>query len=230
MKGNRSLRWTRRGFLKGTSAIATLAALGFALPLRAAGTRIGVIGAGKVGGTVGNLWAKAGHEVMFSSLDIENDKVLAARVGHGARAGTSKEAAAFGEVLFFAVPYTAMPSLGRELADSIKGKVALDASNPVPSRDGVMGEVAKSRGSGIASSEYLAGARIVRAFNCVSWAAMRSEAHRAGDKLGIPWQATTQPQCKPQSGLCRRLDSILWWSAASSRPGSSTTARRSSAS
>ena len=61
--------------------------------------KIGVIGSGRIGRTVGELWAKAGQQVMFSSLDLEHDKAPAARVGAGARAGTPKEAAAFGEVL-----------------------------------------------------------------------------------------------------------------------------------
>ena len=186
MNKNRQLLRSRRGFLKSTSAIAALAALGFALPLPAAGTRIGVIGSGNVGSAIGELWVKAGHEVMFSSLDLEKDRKLAAKIGARASAGSPKEAAAFGQVLFFAVPYSAIPALGRELAPSLKGKAVLDASNPFSGRDGEIGSLALAKGAGIASAEYLAGARLVRAFNCVSWMAMRSEAHRAGDKLGIP--------------------------------------------
>src|SRR5262245_17563498 len=127
-----ALKPARRVFL---IAAAFLAAATLSHPLLAAeggakSLRIGIIGAGNVGGTVGTLWAKAGHEVMFSSLDIEADRKLAASVGKNARAGTPKEAAAFGEVLFFAVPYTALPGLGKELAAEIKGKVVIDASNP----------------------------------------------------------------------------------------------------
>ena len=61
---------------------------------------------------------------------------LAERLGGKARAGTPKEAAAFGEVLLMAVPYGALPQLGRDLANEIKGKVVLDACNPFPARDG----------------------------------------------------------------------------------------------
>src|ERR1700704_3517691 len=56
--------------------------------LRFAGTAAAGIGSGNVGGTLGTLWVKAGHEVMFSSLDIEHDRKLAASIGSGARAGT----------------------------------------------------------------------------------------------------------------------------------------------
>src|SRR3954470_11942059 len=43
--------------------------------------RIGTIGAGRIGGTVGGLWVKAGHPVMFSSKNPEEGKELAARLG-----------------------------------------------------------------------------------------------------------------------------------------------------
>lgn len=189
MKANDVMKPARRRLLR--AAMASLALGGFPLAARAAGEaagkmKIGVIGSGRVGGTVGELWVKAGHEVMFSSLDLEHDKALAARLGAGARAGTSREAGAFGDVLFIAVPYSAMPQVGRDLGDALKGKVVLDACNPIPSRDGDMAIEAKAKGTGIASPQFLPGARLVRAFNCVGYASMRSEAHRAGERLGIP--------------------------------------------
>jgi predicted dinucleotide-binding enzyme len=192
MKTNDALKQRRRRFLQTAgAAVASLALGGLPLAARAAGEaagkmKIGVIGSGRVGGTVGELWVKAGHEVMFSSLDLEYDKALAARLGAGARAGTSKEAAAFGEVLFIAVPYAALPQVGRDLGDALKGKIVLDASNPIPGRDGEMAIEARAKGTGIASPQFLPGVRLVRAFNCVGYASMKSEAHRAGEKLGIP--------------------------------------------
>lgn len=181
----------RREFVRMAATVAAALALGGApCALRAAdapkGLRIGVIGSGNVGGTIGTLWVKAGHEVMFSSLDIEHDRKLAAGIGAGARAGTPKEAAAFGEVLFFAVPYAALPGLGRDLAAVIKGKIVLDACNPIPRRDGDMAKAALAKGTGVASPELLPGARIVRAYNEVGYVRMRDEAHRAGERLGIP--------------------------------------------
>jgi len=180
----------RRRLLQLAASAASLAALGLSTPLSAAeaakGLRIGVVGSGNVGGTLGTLWVKAGHEVMFSSLDIEHDRKLAASIGPGARAGTPKEAAAFGEVLFFAVPYAALPGLGRDLTAELKGKIVLDASNPIPRRDGDMANDALAKGTGVASPEFLPGARIVRGYNEVGYARMRDDAHRAGERLGIP--------------------------------------------
>ena len=190
MNRNEAPKRSRRQFLQ-AAAGASLALGGLPFAARAAGgtagkMNIGVIGSGRVGGTVGELWVQAGHAVMFSSLALEHDKALAARLGAGARAGTSKQAAAFGEVLFFAVPYAALPQLGRDLADGLKGKIVLDACNPIPGRAGDMAVAAKAKGTGIASPQFLPGARLVRAFNCVGYMSMKSEAHRAGEKLGIP--------------------------------------------
>jgi hypothetical protein len=188
MKTNDAMQRSRRFILQSAGASLVLCTL--PLRVRAAdarkGIKIGVIGSGRVGGTLGALWVKAGHEVMFSSLDIEHDRKLAASIGAGARAGTPKEAAAFGEVLFFAVPYAALPGLGRDLAAEIKGKIVLDASNPIPGRDGDMAKEALAKGTGVASPQFLPGARIVRAYNEVGYTRMRDEAHRAGERLGIP--------------------------------------------
>jgi predicted dinucleotide-binding enzyme len=186
---------SRRSFLQIAAAAAAGLAAG-ALPhaLHAQGSaskslRIGVIGSGRIGGTVGELWVKAGHQVMFSSLDLEHDKALAARVGAGARAGTPKEAAAFGEVLLVSVPYSALPQLGRDLGDSLKGKIVLDTCNPIPGRDGDMALEARAKGTGVVSPQLLPGARLVRAFNSVGHTSLQSGAHRSGERIAIPLAA-----------------------------------------
>lgn len=192
MKRNDSIKHSRRRFIRiaGTAA-AGLVLGGLSCALHAQGNasrnlRIGVIGSGRIGGTVGELWVKAGHQVMFSSLDLEHDKALASRLGSGARAGTPKEAGAFGEVLFISVPYAALPSVGRDLGDLLKGKIVLDSCNPIPGRDGDMAVEARAKGTGIASPLFLPGARLVRAFNSVGYARLQAEAHRAGERIGIP--------------------------------------------
>jgi predicted dinucleotide-binding enzyme len=128
---------SRRDVLKGIS-VTTLTVLAFAGRTRAAPNKrkIGMIGSGNVGSSLGRVWARAGHQVMFSSRNLAHDKALAAQIGANARAGTPREAAAFGDVLVFAVPYGALPELGKTLADSIKGKVVIDTCNPFPHRDG----------------------------------------------------------------------------------------------
>jgi predicted dinucleotide-binding enzyme len=148
--------------------------------------KIGTVGSGRIGSTLGELWLKAGHEVMFSSLDLAYDKALAARLGGKARAGTSKEAAAFCEVLLVAVPYAALPSVGRDLAGLINGKVVIDASNPIVARDGDVAVQAREKGAGVASAEMLPGARLVRAFNAIGFSRMAVAGQSKGDRIGMP--------------------------------------------
>jgi predicted dinucleotide-binding enzyme len=64
--------------------------------------------------------------------------------------------------------------------------VVLDTCNPFPGRDGDMAIAAQSKGAGIASAEYLPGTRLVRAFNSVPYTALRTEAHRTGDRIAVP--------------------------------------------
>ena len=191
MKVNGVAKQGRRRFLEvAGAATAALALNGLPLALRAAtaGTgkmKIGIVGSGNVGGALGGVWAKTGHEVMFSSLHIEHDKALTAKLGPNARAGTPREAAAFGEVLMISVPYRALPDVGKELADLIKGKVVIDTCNPFVSRDGEIATWAREKGAGLASAELLPGARIVRAFNAIGYARM-GVAHEQPGRIGMP--------------------------------------------
>jgi len=150
-------------------------------------TKIGIIGSGRIGGTLGELWAKAGYDVMFSSLDLEHDKQLAAKTH--AKAGTPAQAASFGEVLLVSVPYPALAQIGNDYESSIKGKVVLDTSNPIQSRDGDMAIAAREKGTGVASAQLLKGAKLVRAFNSVGYAKLQSENHREGERIAIPLAA-----------------------------------------
>ncbi|MDB5811904.1 MAG: oxidoreductase [Betaproteobacteria bacterium] len=201
---------TRREFLQTTGAAAI--SLAFAgLPSAAfaatAGTekvKIGIIGSGRVGGTVGGVWAKAGHEVMFSSLDLEADKKLAASVGANARAGTPREAAQFGDVLLISVPYAALPSVGKDLGDLLKGKIVIDTSNPIVARDGDMAVAAREKGAGLSSQEYLPGARIVRAFNAIGYSRMGEASKNAG-KVGMPMAGDDQKAIEVASQLVREV-------------------------
>ena len=211
MKTNDGMKTSRRDFLRTAGTAAAGLALG-ALPytLRTAsaadaGLKIGVIGSGRIGSTLGGIWLKAGHEVMFSSLDLEHDKALAARLGGKARAGTSREAAAFGEVLLMAVPYAALPSVGRDLGELVKGKVVIDASNPIVARDGEVATWAREKGAGVASAELLPGARIVRAFNAIGYSRMGEAAQRQGERIGMPMAGDDATAIAVASRLVREV-------------------------
>ena len=122
---------------------------------------------------------------MFSSRNLDDDKALAASLGAIARAGTPREAVAFGDVVLLAVPYSALPQLGKDLTDVLKGKIVIDASNPIVGRDGDIATWARDKGAGLASAELLPGARIVRAFNAVGAARLPAIA-QSREKIGMP--------------------------------------------
>lgn len=177
----------RRFLLVAGTATAALALGGLPLAARAADKlKIGTVGSGRVGGALGAAWVKAGHEVMFSSRNLDDDRKLAASLGPNARAGTPREAAAFGDVLLIAVPYRALPDVGKELGSLLAGKVVIDTCNPITSRDGDIATWAREKGAGLASAELLPGARIVRAFNAISAARMGTAHEQKGERVGMP--------------------------------------------
>src|SRR5688572_32862395 len=128
--------------------------------------KIGIIGAGHIGSTTARLFIDAGHEVAISnSRGPETLRELIADLGPNARAMTPAEAARFGEVVLLAIPlkdYTTLP------VDDLRGKIAIDAMNYYPNRDGQYAELDSGQ---LASSEMIAahleGARVVKAFNTI---------------------------------------------------------------
>jgi predicted dinucleotide-binding enzyme len=148
--------------------------------------KIGVIGSGRIGSTIGGLWVKAGHEVMFSDRDPEQVKRAIEGLGPRARAGSVPEAAAFGDAVLIAVPYMALPAIQQQVGAQLNGKVVIDPNNPVPSRDGDMAVSAREKGAGVSSAALLPGARIVRSFNAWGYATMAREANRAAPRMALP--------------------------------------------
>ena len=148
--------------------------------------KIGVIGSGRIGSTLGGLWVKAGHEVMFSDRDPEQVKRVVAELGQRARAGSVQEAVAFGDAVLIAVPYMALPAIRDQVGAGLKGKVVIDPNNPVPSRDGEMAVGAKEKGAAVSTAALLPGAHIVRSFNSWGYATMAREANRPAPRMALP--------------------------------------------
>lgn len=148
--------------------------------------KIGIIGSGRIGGSVGLRWAQAGHEIMFSSRNPDTLDELVAEAGPQASSGYPQEAAEFGDIAFIAVPYAAMPQVGEDFSPLMQGKIVIDCGNPYVRRDGEMAAVALEKGTGIASAEFFPGVRLVRAFNAVSWTEVNEQAHRDGELIAIP--------------------------------------------
>jgi len=188
MRGRGSMTVDRRALL-GAGGVLAMTAILRPARLLAQGsppTRIGVIGSGNIGGTIGGLWVKKGHSVFFSSRHPDELKDMIAKLGSLAKAGTVEEAVAFGDVLFIAVPYGAIPQIGKDYSAKMKGKVMLDACNAVSTRDGAVADEVEQNGIGVTTQKYFPGVRIVRAFNTMSYMVFAREANRPDPKLAIP--------------------------------------------
>ena len=165
--------------------------------------KIGIIGAGHIGGAIGGLWIKAGHPVFFSSRHPEELQDFTARLGPLAQAGTVDKAIAFGDVIFIAVPYGALPQIGRDYGKSLAGKIVLDASNAVATRDGAIADEVERNGIGAISQKYLPGARLVRAFNTLNYSIFEREANRPAPRLAVPIAGDDQEAVQVAAGLVR---------------------------
>lgn len=149
--------------------------------------KIATIGAGREGGALGTQFAKAGHPVLFSSRHPEELKDLVAAAGPTARAGTTAEAVAFGDVILLVVPYTAVAQIGQEFGALLaKKSLIIDVSNPVPRRDGeeFTKQVNSEGGPGLATAKMLQSAHVVRAFNAINFAALGKP--RTAGTAGVP--------------------------------------------
>ena len=150
--------------------------------------RIGIIGAGMIGSTLAKLWAEAGHDVVIASRHPDELKPLVEAIGPHAIAGTPLEAAALGAVVMLTVPLKAVPDLAKDLRKEFEDKIVLDTGNAYERRDGMAASEASTDAKGSAgwAAAMFPRARWVKAFNTVYFKTLESEAHRDGDRVGIP--------------------------------------------
>ncbi len=150
--------------------------------------RIGIIGAGMIGSTLAKLWADAGHEVIVASRHPDELKPLVESIGARATAGSPLDAASLGNVVMLTVPLKAVPDLANDLRQELQNKIVLDTGNAYERRDGLTATEATAdpKGSAGWAAAMFPGARWVKAFNTVYFKTLETEAHRDGDRVGIP--------------------------------------------
>jgi predicted dinucleotide-binding enzyme len=162
--------------------------------------KIGILGAGHIGGTLGRLWAAAGHSLCFGARDRQSAAALARELGADAGAGTVAEAIAFANVVLLAVPHAAVETLVSEHALGFAGKVVIDATNAflgAPDRPVAVG------GSSTWTASRMPGAHVVKAFNTVNFATLASEAHQGADRIAIPVASDDATAAEAVEGLVR---------------------------
>jgi NADPH-dependent F420 reductase len=130
--------------------------------------KIGILGAGNMGGTLGRLWAEGGHEVYFGLRDCHSVKAQRAHAAICAKArwGTAAEAADFAEAVLIAVPWTAAEEVIKPLAARLAGKVLIDCTNPIKADLSGL-EIGHTNSAAEAIARWAPQARVVKAFNTV---------------------------------------------------------------
>ena len=129
--------------------------------------KIGIIGAGDVGSTLGKEWAKRGHEIVFGVRNIQSPKVksLAKLADSNIKVATISEAASFGQVVLLAVPWEAVKET-IENAGNLSGRIIIDPTNPLSSdlKDLIVGP---STSAAEEIAKLAQGANVVKAFNAI---------------------------------------------------------------
>jgi 8-hydroxy-5-deazaflavin:NADPH oxidoreductase len=130
--------------------------------------RIGIIGAGKVGGGLGKIWVRAGHKVLFSSRHSNRLKGLIEEAGTGAYSGTVADAALFGDVILFSPNFWGVDN-ALEAAGPLKGKTVIDATNPLEwnPNSWMVGSLPNSSTAGEELAKKLPEALVVKAFSTI---------------------------------------------------------------
>ena len=154
--------------------------------------RVGIIGAGRIGGGIAWQLAGAGHEVLLSfSRDPQSLEVLAAELGPGVTTGSPADAVEFGEVVVLSVPWSTLPQ-ALEQAGPLVGKIVIDTTNqfgapPLPAD----GQTAASF-----NASRMPGARYTKSFNTLTSAFQAETAGRKGDERVVQWLCGDDAEAK----------------------------------
>jgi hypothetical protein len=124
--------------------------------------KIAVLGSGNIGGTLGQKWAKAGHQVVFGSRDPGSEKIqqLLALAGENASAADTAQAIVSSRVVLFAIPSAGVEMVARENSPALDGKLLIDATNNFGAA--VVNNLATLQ-------RYAPKAALFRAFNALGW-------------------------------------------------------------
>jgi len=128
--------------------------------------RIGILGSGLMGSKLGTIWARAGHDVVFSYARSEQKLKRLAREAKGnARAGTPNDAARTADVLLLAVHWSRVDDVLKQAGD-VSGKVIVSCSLPMNADDTDLA-IAHTSSGAEALAKKVPKARVVSAFSTV---------------------------------------------------------------
>jgi len=162
--------------------------------------RIGIIGAGRIGGNAGRLFSRAGHEVVLS-YSRDPARLAARAAAIGAAAGSPADAAAFGEVVMLSVPWDAVDDAAAA-AGPLADRIVIDTTNQF----GAGGVVTLPSGRSAAefNAERLRGARLVKSFNTLTAGFQAEAADRPADRRVAMFLAGEDQRAKQVVGALIR--------------------------
>jgi 8-hydroxy-5-deazaflavin:NADPH oxidoreductase len=154
--------------------------------------RIGIVGAGRIGGNCATQFAKGGHEVKLSfARDQGRLESLASEIGDKVSVGTPAEAAEFGEVVVFSVPWDTIDQALSE-AGSLEGKIVIDTTNQYGSeRLPPEGQTAAQW-----NASRMPGARYTKSFNTLTSAFQAEAADRPEAERVVQWVCGDDAEAK----------------------------------
>jgi 8-hydroxy-5-deazaflavin:NADPH oxidoreductase len=144
--------------------------------------RIGIVGAGRIGGNCARQFVKGGHEVKLSGRDPSKLEPLAAELGDAASVGTPAEAAEFGEVVVVAVPWPAFDDAVTS-AGSLDGKIVVDTTNDYGRGD----PTPEGQTQAQFHAAKVPGALYTKSFNTLTSTFQAETASRPEDERVVQW-------------------------------------------
>lgn len=127
--------------------------------------KIGIIGAGDVGGTLGMRWRQKGHEIMFGIRNRQSQKVQKLiELDKNLQFGEIRETVAFGDVIVFAVPWTSVEETIL-IAGNLTDKILIDPTNPLT--PDLKGLALENTSAAETMSNLAKSAKVVKAFNMI---------------------------------------------------------------
>lgn len=148
--------------------------------------KIGIIGSGNMGSSLGKIWAERNHQVMFSySRNSSKLREVAQAIGPNAGFGTPADAAQFADVMLLAAPWEKVEDALRAAGSdhgAFDGKIVIDCTNPLlPDARGLAVDSLTSGAEEIA--KLIPGAYVVKAFNTVIAQVLRAASRSSGSRM-----------------------------------------------
>lgn len=148
--------------------------------------KIGILGAGRVGGALGRHWASAGHTIIYGDVEPSAPRVreLVADIGPAATVTTPDQAARQADLVVLAVPWPSAPEALLAAGPFLSDKVLIDVINPLrPDLSGL--DLGDETSSAEATARRVPLARVVKAFNTISYSLLGDPEFPAGRAAGL---------------------------------------------